>query len=107
MKRIIRLTESDLARIVKRVIKENEEHNTSTINKEKDNICNTCIEGIEGVNTIPACQRFCDKGGIKNGNARDCIMEFSSSPYAGSNDDDNSPRLQLIQCLLHRFKLKM
>lgn len=123
MKKIIRLTESDLAIIVKRVIKEESDQKTDKLMQnldvvmgteddlgdkaEKANVCNTCIKGIEGVETIPACKRLCERGRKKKQVVSDCVWGFLKSKYGGSPSDVNSPRYQLLYCLIKGFNLKM
>jgi hypothetical protein len=123
MKKIIRLTESDLAIIVKRVIKEETDQKTDQLMQnldvvmgteddlgdkvEKANVCDTCIKGIEGVETIPACKRLCERGRKKKQVVRDCVWGFSKSKYGGSPSDFNSPRYQLLYCLVKGFNLNM
>lgn len=123
MKKIIRLTESDLTRIIKRVVKEESEQKTELMMKdldvamgsdedlgdkiEKHNVCNVCIKSIEGVSTIPACQRLCEKRRKRKRDVSDCVMGFSRSKYGGSMSDMMAPRIRLFHCLIGQFKLKM
>ena len=56
MKRIIRLTESDLTRIVRRVIRENEGDVATEIME-----CSTEVLGVENLEQLPTCQEFAMK----------------------------------------------
>ena len=49
MKRIVRLTESDLARIVKRVIREQEEEETDSVEMEIENADENDTKGLERI----------------------------------------------------------
>jgi len=123
MKKIIRLTESDLTRIVRRVIKEETNQKTDQLMQnlntsmgpeddlgdkvERANVCNTCINKIQGANTIPACKKLCNKGRKKKRDVSDCIWGFANSKYGGSASNDEAPRYELFNCLIRGFNLKM
>ena len=93
MKRIIKLNEYDLTRIVKRVLKENLEQKINTMKTEIKNdlssdqslisfqgkaskVCQFCIKKYPNADKIPACNSFCTTKRIGRNQAYECIENY-------------------------------
>jgi hypothetical protein len=99
MKKIIKINESDLTRIVKKILKESE-YNTDSLSIGKSKkICNQCVKQIEGVEKIPACNEFCTKMGVNDEKVKRCLDGYKSSTDSGSVNDDQSNLYDLTACI--------
>ena len=97
MKKIIRLTERDLTRIIKRVLSEDSQSEFESLMDDENNdpgiiintmgkakrICQYCIapkisDGTITIDKVSSCKPFCTKGKINRRQAVDCAEQLKN-----------------------------